>query len=189
MTVGDSNSFAVADYLSGDPAPTVTLTTDAPSGDYLFENGDFTYHPTSSGIYTFAFTASNVLGTATADLTVTVTGGDTPVSDYEQWLIDNNYPKEPEGTIATNGYSYYENYIADIDPTSTNFLEVSFASTTNGTLSIVPFSTNRTYQLLYWTDFDAAPTTNTLTPTNLSFPTNATGFGRLRVTLPAPSSP
>ena len=279
MTAGDIDGFAVADYLSGNPAPTVTLTTDAPSGDYLFENGDFTYNPTSTGTFTFAFTASNtagtadatltvtvtgsapawsalpaqtiavgedcelyltsyvsgtptpaislttggdiadfdpaednyfyfttptagtytfvftasnVLGTATADLTVTVTGGDTPVSDYEQWLIDNGYPEEPEGTIADNGHTYWENYIADIDPTSTNELELVPNPTTGSTFTVPAASENRYYQLIYSTDLtgDFAITNlgwGATGASGISFP--ADWYGSIRVLLDEPADP
>ena len=276
MTAGDIDGFAVADYLSGDPAPTVTLATDAPSGDYLFENGDFTYNPTSTGTFTFAFTASNaagtasatltvtvtgsapawsalpaqtiavgeycelyltsyvsgtptpsialttgddlagfdpdednyflfttptagtytfvftasnVLGTATASLTVTVTGGDTPLSPFEQWLADHESSGRAAGEEADNGHTYWDNYLADVDPTQP-FLHVTFAAATNGTFAIAPYSTNRAYQLLYYTDLNDDPSTNAIPdPSSFSLPDNATGFGRIRVTLDEPSSP
>ena len=113
--------------------------------------------------------------------TTTATSGSTP---FEDWLEENNASGHAADDTASNGHTYWENYIADTDPTSTNFLEVTFASTTNGTLSIVPFSSNRTYQLLYWTNILSDPTNILLTPTNLSIPTDTTGFGRIRVTLP-----
>ena len=276
MTAGDIDGFAVADYLSGDPTPTVTLTTDAPSGDYVFENGDFTYNPTSTGTFTFAFTASNtagtasatltvtvigsapawsalpaqtiavgeycelyltsyvsgnpipsialtigadiagfdpdednyflfttptagtytfvftasnVLGTATADLTVTVTGGDTPVSPYEQWLIDNNYPEEPESTIAANGHTYYENYIADIDPSSSTFLDLTVTDPTTDHFSVSHASSNRWYQLLYTTNLAQDFTiTNDIGwgATNTIFPVEGDWYGGIRVLLEEP---
>ena len=102
------------------------------------------------------------------------------------WLDEHDAPGHSPFDEAPNHHTYWDNYLADIDPTNTNWLEFSFASPTTPTLSIVPFSPNRTYQLLYWTNLQSDPTNILLTPTNLSFPTDTTGFGRLRVTLPAP---
>ena len=112
-------------------------------------------------------------------------------SVYDQWIADNGYPEEPESAIAANGHTYWENYIADIDPTSSNFLEITFTSAVDGTFTIDPISPNRDYQLLYYTDLtsDADPAIsnlNTSVDTSFPFPTNATGFGRIRVTLHSP---
>jgi hypothetical protein len=114
------------------------------------------------------------------------TAGDTPASGYEQWIDANGYPEEPGSTIAANGHTYWENYIADTDPTLTNELEIVFTSAGDGTFTIDPPSSNRVYRLVYWTNILSAPVTNDLDPANLVFPTDATGFGRLRVTLPDP---
>ncbi|MBP5786385.1 MAG: hypothetical protein J6Y19_00990, partial [Kiritimatiellae bacterium] len=185
VVLGDTLYFDFEELLTaGNPAPTFTIV---PEPDEV-AGGTMTFTPSDTGTYTFTCTASNFAGTATCVLTVTVTDGDTPASDYEQWLIDNGYPENPESTIAENGHTYWENYIADNDPTSTNFLEVSFTPAADGTLSIVPFSTNRVYHLTYWTNLNSAPVTNSLNSSNLIFPTNATGFGRIRVTL-STSSP
>jgi hypothetical protein len=181
--------FIPGDYLfPGYPVPGIELTSPAAAadpGDYHFEDGQFAFDPSSGpGSYPFVFTASNTAGAADATLLVTVVS-----EDYTAWLTANILPVDtaPADT-APNDHTYSENYVADVPP-SDPFLEVTFTSATNGTLSIVPFSSNRTYQLLYWTDILSDPVTNDLTPTNLTFPTDATGFGRIRVTLPAPPPP
>ena len=184
----DSEIENVSAYVSGSPSPTVALTS-ASSEDCDFDNDYFLFNTTTPGTYTFVFTASNVLGSADATLTVTVTTPEPPSYSYEQWIADNGYPEEPENTIAANGRTYWENYIADLDPTATNLLEFT-CSLSDGSLAITSLSTNRDYQLLYYTNMLSAPpsaiplglgATNT---NSFRFPLDATGFGRLRVTLP-----
>ena len=105
-----------------------------------------------------------------------------------QWLVDRHLDTNtPPSTLALNEQTYYWNYIADIDPTSTNLLELSFNSDTYPTISYTPFSPNRSYPLLYWTDLTASPTVSNLNsalPSSFVLPLDATGFGRIRVTLP-----
>jgi hypothetical protein len=193
IAVGEDCELHLTSYVSGTPTPVISLTTGDDIADFdPSENNYFYFTTPTAGTYTFVFTATNVLGTAIANLTVTVTDGDTPppASDYEQWLIDNNYPEKPEGTIATNGCSYYENYIADIDPTSTNLLEVSFSTTNSSLLTIDNMSTNRFYQFIYYTNLRSAPITNYLGQgvegKTLDYPVDDTFFGRIRVLLSAP---
>ena len=179
--------FIPANYLfPGHPAPGIELTSPAAGadpGDYSFEDGQFAFAPsTGPGSYPFVFTASNTVGASSCTLTVTVVS-----EDYTSWLTANILPEDTSpADTAPNGHTYTENYVADVPP-SDPFLSVSFDSAADGTLSIVPFSTNRVYQLLYWTNLLSAPITNDLTPTTLSLPTDATtGFGRIRVIHPAP---
>ena len=179
--------FIPGDYLfPGYPAPDIELTTPAAAadpGDYSFEDGQFAFVPSHSGpeSYPFVFTASNTNGASSCTLTVTVVS-----EDYTTWLTANILPEDtaPADT-APNGHTYTENYVADVPP-SAPYLTVTLDPAAGGTLTIVPYSTNRDYQLLYWTNLLSAPVTNDLTPTNLSFPIDATGFGLIRVTHPAP---
>ena len=89
--------------------------------------------------------------------------------------------------LAPNGHAYYENYIADIDPADP-FLEIAFTAAGDGTFTIAPVSTNRSYKLLYYTDLMSDPAESAIDDpsSTLTLPTNATGFGRIRVTLPSP---
>jgi hypothetical protein len=173
--------FIPGNYLlAGHPVPDIALTSPAAAADprdYYFEDGQFAFVPSHSGpgSYPFVFTASNTVGAADATLLVTVVS-----KDYADWLTANILPVDTSpADTAPNDHTYSENYVADVPP-SDPFLSVSFDPAADGTLSIVPFSTNRTYQLLYWTNILSAP----VTTTNLSIPTNATCFGRLRVILP-----
>ncbi len=191
LVAGTNYSLTLSDYVDGDPSPVILLnSTTASSADYEYEDGLLEYQPTATGTFTFAFTASNAYGTADAILTVTVTSApEPPAGDYEDWLNDHGYGNHEESEIAgDHEHTYYDYYIADINPTSTNFLEVTFSPSSDGTLTITPpLSSNRSYQLLYWTDILSSPVTNDLDPADLSFPTNATGFGRIRVTIPSSS--
>lgn len=276
MTAGDIDGFNVADYLTGDPAPTVTFETDAPAGDYDYEDGGFIFMPVHTGTftftftadngvgepvvatlvatvtgtvpswfdtfpgtgtvaagedyefpnvssyatgtpsptieltaadsadcafdsesdyflfntatpgtYTFTFTASNVLGTADAILTVTVTA--TP-SDFEQWLADHAASGHAAGETAPNGRTYWDNYIADIDPGDT-YLAIEIADPSTGTFTIPAASPNRTYTLLWTTnlatgDYQQQDLGPGAPSTSIPFPTPADWYGGLQVTLP-----
>jgi hypothetical protein len=179
--------FIPGNYLlPGHPVPGIELTSPAGGADpkdYYFKDGQFAFAPSLSGpgSYPFVFTASNSAGTADATLLVTVVSG-----DYAAWLTANILPVDTSpADTAPNDHTYTENYVADVPP-SDPFLSVTL-DPADGTLSIVPFSTNRDYQLLYWTNLLSAPVTNALDPANLSFPTtDATGFGRILVTHPSP---
>ena len=188
---GDWSCFP-SNFATGFPPPEITLESASPDinpKDFYFEDGEFALAPSLSGlgVYTFTFLASNSLGTATADLAVTVVADLAP---FEQWLVDRHLDTNtPPSTLAINEQTYYWNYIADIDPTSSNVLELSFTSAGDGTFAISPLSTNRSYQLLYYTNILSAPEFRDLAPTNpatMTLPLDATGFGRLLVT---PRSP
>ncbi|MBR6022180.1 MAG: S8 family serine peptidase, partial [Kiritimatiellae bacterium] len=97
---------------------------------------------------------------------------------YLAWLDEHNAPGHSPYETAPNAHTYWDNYLANIDPTNP-FLEIILSP--DGTFTIDPFFTNRFYQFLYYTHFLSAPTNIPLTHTNLVFPTDATGFGRLRV--------
>ena len=191
IAVAEDCELYLTSYVSGTPAPAISLTTGDDIAGFDPDDDNYFYFTTSTaGTYTFVFTASNVLGTATASLTVTVTGGELP--PFEQWLADHKSSGHAAGDEADNGHTYWDNYIADVDPTNA-FLSVAFASSTNGNLDIGPVSTNRRYELWYYTDMTTYPTNPIINDlgrgaTNpFTFPTNATGFGRIRVTIPTSS--
>ena len=186
---GDWSCFP-SNFATGFPPPEITLESASPDinpKDFYFEDGEFAIVPSLSGpgTYSFTFLASNSLGTASADLTVTVVDDLAP---FGQWLFDRHLDTNtPPSTLALNEQTYYWNYIADIDPTSSNLLEISFTSDTDGTFAISPLSTNRSYQLLYYTNILSAPEPHNLIPSDpstMTLPLDTTGFGRLRVTLP-----
>lgn len=277
MTAGDIDGFNVADYLTGDPAPTVTFETDAPAGDYDYEDGGFIFMPVHTGTftftftadngvgepvvatlvatvtgtvpswfdtfpgtgtvaagedyefpnvssyatgtpsptieltaadsadcafdsesdyflfntatpgtYTFTFTASNVLGTADAILTVTVTA---TLSDFEQWLADHAASGHTAGETAPNGRTYWDNYIADIDPGDT-YLAIEIADPSAGTFTIPAASPNRTYTLLWTTnlatgDYQQQDLGPGAPSSSIPFPTPADWYGGLEVALPS----
>ena len=132
--------------------------------------------------YSVRIRAVNATGTGENSDPATVTTRTN--SAYLSWLVAHGAPGHSPYETVTNSHTYWDYYLADIDPTSTNELELSFTSDGDGTFTISPFSPSRTYQLLYWTNLLSDPTNLLLAPTNLVFPTDATGFGRLRVTVP-----
>ena len=75
VTVGDTYELDLSGYVTGSPAPAITLSTSVSSGDYEYEDGYLVFTPASSGTYSFTFTANNGVGSpASATLTVTATG-------------------------------------------------------------------------------------------------------------------
>ena len=95
-------------------------------------------------------------GTAHATFTVTVTAAPEPLSDFQLWLQAHNVATDTgAGTAAPNGYTYWQNYVADIDP-SGDFLEIGFAAT-DGYLEIKNASASRYYELLVYEDLTADP--------------------------------
>ena len=129
--------------------------------------------------YAVRVRAVNDTGTSGNSLDATVTTLTDP--GFLAWLDEHDATGNSPFNVASNAHTYWENDLADIDPTNTTCLEITPAA--DGTFTITPFSSDRTYRLLYWTSILSSPVTNDLDPTNLFFPTDATGFGRLRVTL------
>ena len=148
-TVGDTVEFTVT--ATGIPAPTVTMA--ATEYDAVFENGEFAFAPDAAGTYAFTFNADNGEGTDTLVVTVTVTAAPEPLSDYQQWLQDHGVATDTSAdAVAPNGHTYGQNYAADIDPTSSDFLDLVVTDASSGQFTILNPSTNRYYQLLYTTD-------------------------------------
>ena len=188
VTAGEDYEFPnVSSYATGTPSPTIELTA-ADSADCSFdsESDYFLFNTATPGTYTFTFTASNVLGTADAILTVTVTA--TP-SDFEQWLADHAASGHAAGETAPNGRTYWDNYIADIDPGDT-YLAIEIADPSAGTFTIPAASPNRTYTLLWTTnlatgDYQQQDLGAGAPSTSIPFPTPADWYGGLQVTLPS----
>ncbi len=193
----DPFELPIGNYVTGEPFPDVQLSSPDPNanpGDYDFDpdTWNFIFIPSLSadpvpGTYSFVFTASNFVGTADATLSVTVVA-DAVFEDFQAWLTAHNLPADTSPSApAANGLTYFENYVATLDPASTNLLEFTCAPA-DGSLSITPLSPDRDYQLFYYTNLLSAPPS--VIPLGLGatnpflFPLDATGFGRLRVTLP-----
>ena len=142
--------FTFSSLLSaGYPAPTYTITTAVSTGEYDFDGdtGYLYFQPANAGSFTFTCVASNEYGVATSTLTVTVTGDNTP---FGQWLADHDAPGHTPDQVAPNGYTYWDNYIADIDP-GDMFLTIVL-DPASGTLTIPAASANRIYTLIWTTD-------------------------------------
>lgn len=197
LTVGGEYEWTLTEYVSGAEGG-ITMTSTAPSDEYDYEaaTGYLYYIPQTAGEFTFTFTATNADGSASATLAVTVeaAGGGGPVDDtaYAAWLagLGLTAAHYPQTNTGMNGLPNWQNYLADIAPTSTNLLElVAVGWTNNGVVFAVPAaSANRTYGLVTWTNVLAAPTTNDLGPGVPGMVVTNTPvehwFGRLRVTVP-----
>lgn len=187
--------FTFSDILSaGYPAPTYSITTAVSTDEYDFDGdtGYLYFQPVNAGTFTFICVASNECGAATNTLTVTVTGDNTP---FEQWLADHAASGHAAGETAPNGHTYWDNYIADIDP-GDRFLAIKL-DPASGTFTIPAASANRTYTLVWTTDLSADEdewTEQSLgagdPSAKISIPTNAaTFFSRVRAWLAEPAQP
>jgi hypothetical protein len=67
-----SYDLAISNYVTGRPAPVVTMTASDSEGA-VFENGNFHFSSVETGTFNFTFKASNAEGETDATLTVTVT--------------------------------------------------------------------------------------------------------------------
>ncbi len=111
---------------------------------------------------------------------------------FEQWLADHNASGHAADDEAANGHTYYQNYIADIDPASATFLDISVTDPTTDHFSVSHASSNRWYQLLYTTNLAQDFTlTNDIGwgATNTVFPVEGDWYGGIRVLLDAPGGP
>ena len=195
----EAGDLTVGLIVTGNPAPTVTVdSSDAPHDSFCIDsNGDFYFlFDEATGTFHFTITAANgVSPDATQSFAVTVTAAPEPLSDYQQWLQAHGIATDTAAdATASNGHTYGENYAADIDPSSPQWLEIT-VTTTNFTFA--PSSTNRYYQLLYTTDLSTGiyQTNNlgqgaTSGTTSGSFPeVEGDWYGGLRVTPDEPAAP
>jgi hypothetical protein len=107
---------------------------------------------------------------------------------FEQWLADHNASGHAADDEAGNGHTYYQNYIADIDPSS-SFLDLTVTDPTSNHFSVSHASSNRWYQLLYTTNLAQDFTlTNDIGwgATNTIFPVEGDWYGGIRVLLEGP---
>ncbi|MBP5788369.1 MAG: hypothetical protein J6Y19_11215 [Kiritimatiellae bacterium] len=188
VNVGDPYvEFTVT--ASGHPVP--TLSDSCTEGAYyIFENNAFLFDPDTAGTYHFVFTASNSEGEDSKTITVTVTGGDVPLTGYEAWVTGLGLDPAvyPATATGANGHLNSENYICDISPLSTVELELGV---TGGQVDLAAGakSANRSYTLQVWTDLKAAPEETDLGLGATGLPIalddiSATEFMRVKVTIP-----
>ena len=115
-TLGALFTLNVAAYVSGSPAPALALVSSTASGaDYAFAGGTLTYTPSAAGSYTFAFLASNALGTASGTVAVSVAEG--PILVPTASIADVSSNSFRVNWTATTGGSNYQVQVA----TDTNF--------------------------------------------------------------------
>ena len=148
VTAGEDYEFSnVSAYASGSPSPTVALTS-ADSEDCDYDNDVFSFITTTPGTYEFVFTASNVLGTATAPLTVTVNAA--PVTVPTLTVTNVTATTANASWTACNGVSSYTLQLASDNQFTTGgsgaaVLEADFSDTTGWTLSGTGQYTGATY--------------------------------------------
>ena len=140
--------------------------------------------------YAVRVRAVNDTGTSGNSLDATVTTHTN--SAFLAWLDIHDAPGHSPYETAPNAHTYWDNYIADIDPTNTTFLDLTVTDPATGRFTVTPVSTDRWYQLLYTTNL-AQAFTNT-TPlgwgaTNTPFPVEGDWYGGIRVLLDAPTAP
>ena len=182
--VGSDCELFVGNYVSGSPFPDLSMTaSSSANADFDPDDGYFLFVPAAPGTYDFTFRATNSAGCADATLTVTAT-----TSDFEQWLADHAASGHAAGETAPNGRTYWDNYLADIDP-SAPYLAIQIADPSAGTFTIPAASTNRAYTLLWTTnlatgDYQQQDLGLGAPSTSIPFPTPADWYGGLSVTLP-----
>ena len=114
ITVGEAYEFYPSNYVTGLPAPSITLETSAPGDTYDYDNGYFLFSSNTAGEYTFNFTATNTEGSASATLTITVETAPVPVASIS--LGDNEINALAEGTdgVILVDYKNITNVMAEI---------------------------------------------------------------------------
>ena len=74
VNVGDILQFQPEPYVSGSPAPAISLSSSTAAGaDYTFDSDGLIFNPSAQGTFTFTFNATNSEGSASQTLTVTAT--------------------------------------------------------------------------------------------------------------------
>ena len=179
VTVGDViPNFYPATYVSGSPAPTITLSqTTASSGEYEFDDGLLMFQPLTIGSFGFTFTANNGIGSpASATLTVNSTGSVPVVSvpqtscstslggaDVDFYVTATGTPTPTlalSDTTATSGY--------DFDPDDGYFTFIPYATGTfTFTFTATSLAGSNSVTVTV-TVTDAAVTVPTLTVTNVT---------------------
>ena len=141
--VGDDVEFTAATYLSGVPAPTITLTSsNAAAADYEFADGYLYFTPSAAGTFTFVFQAANEAGTASATLTITATASAPPTITLSQLAVNVNAGEivtitasatDDEGTptlaVAAEYAQYFENGTFSWTPSAPGVYDIIFTAT------------------------------------------------------------
>ncbi len=114
-----------------------------------------------------------------------------PSSDFEQWLADHDAAGAAADDIAGDDvHTFWDYYLADIDPYSSTFLAIEIADPAAGTFTIPAASANRIYYLLWTTDLTQDMTEQSLGAGDPSaaipFPATGDWYGGLKVTLEEP---
>jgi hypothetical protein len=124
-----STAYTFAYRIGGYPAPTLSVTAGAlPAGLRLSSTGAISGAPSVSGVFTGTITASNNLGIATQNFTITV------LSTYNSWSV--RYPGigGPAATPENDGVPNLLKYLFDIAPatsmSATDYAALPTAGTT-----------------------------------------------------------
>ena len=194
LEVGDRWAFRPADFVSGDPVPVVRLDdpVSIPGELYSFDGETFRVSSVLPGVFDFRFVAANRVSTVPARLAVVIAD-----AEFDRWLARHGAAGAGALDLAPNGRTYYEDYVADIDPASADFLSVGSLSLspTGSWLTVRNASPDRWYQLLGSTNLaEGFVITNDLGwgaglgPVELDglLPDSPGWFGRLRVLLAEP---
>ncbi len=120
-------------YVTGNPDPSITLSTSVSNSLYEYENGVLIFQPTAAGTYTFSFTATNAEGSANATLTVTAESPEgtpytlaTTITSGKHYVIAAT---TDAGTHAMAGKHVDKSYYDAVDATlSGNTLYVTISS-------------------------------------------------------------
>ena len=115
-------------------------------------------------------------------------GSSEPASDFENWLAEKSSSGHGAGETAANGQTYYENYIADIDPKTTNTLEI-VPDATGSRFTVPAASPRRYYQFVYSTNLAGGFVTNYLgagSTNPIAAPDASDWYGSIRVLLDKP---
>ena len=164
--VGQVYELTVSDYVTGTPAPTITLaSTNANTSDYDFEDGFLIFEPSTVGSYTFTFTATNSEGSTNATLSVTATG------TAPSW--SNEFPTTATMEVGDNYSLNVAGYVSG-DPTpnincTTDATSADY-SFENGNLEFNP-STTGTYTFTFTATNSIGNSAATLTITVTEAPT------------------
>lgn len=100
--------------------------------------------------YAVRVRAVNDTGTGGNSIDATVTT--LTNSAFLAWLDEHDATGHAPTDEASNGHTYWDNYIADIDPRNTTWLEIEIPDSAATNFTFSPASTNRYYQLLYTTN-------------------------------------
>lgn len=188
------------------------LTVTSPSGAVYYPNNYGTLDHTNNvefieftapeaGSYTVnvnAYKINKTAGVGSQPFALVMRGPVTSAAPepipFEQWLADHDAGGHTAEQSASNGHTYWDNYIADIDPDDA-FLTIDL-DVSSYTFTIPAASTNRIYTLLWTTDLSTGEWTEL--PLGVGNPSTANPlpivdapslFVCVRVELPGSSQP